>query len=307
MSDVAIGTAEPARRATPWIVTWLTWPLLFVITIGTIYHAFRFHWDLGITLGAITGGTIVTLVVLEFLYPLDRRWRMTWRSFFGRDIKYLIAGGLSGAATNFLFGLIGMSLASTHTGVLTQWPVWLAGPAAILAFDFFQYWQHRWSHEADTVWKRWLWRTHAPHHLPEQVYVLMHPAGHPINFFLLQGLIRIPLFYVLGVSPEALFAATAITGMQGIFSHCNVDIRAGWFNYIFAGTELHRYHHSADTREWKNYAVVFSFLDVLFGTLVYRPGTAPAELGVANADAYPRSSQFWQVMLIPLLRADRHG
>jgi sterol desaturase/sphingolipid hydroxylase (fatty acid hydroxylase superfamily) len=303
VSDAVLpnSASEPARR-TPFIVTWLTWPMLFLITLGTIFHALLFHWSLDATLGALTGGTILTLVILEFLYPLDARWRMTWRTFAGRDIKYLAAGIASGAGTNFILGLVGISLAAGHQGPLTHWPVWIAAPAAVFIFDVFQYWQHRWSHEADTGWKRFLWRTHAPHHLPEQVYVLMHPAGHPINFFLLQGIVRIPLFYFLGVSPEALFAATAIMGLQGIVSHCNVDLRAGWFNYLFAGTELHRYHHSADVTEWKNYAVVFSVIDVIFGTLVYRPDRPPARLGVANHDAYPRSSQFWRVMLLPFRR-----
>jgi sterol desaturase/sphingolipid hydroxylase (fatty acid hydroxylase superfamily) len=302
MSDTALAQTTPAERTTPWFVTWLTWPTLFAIVLGVIFHAVRFHWDLGLSLGIATAVPIVTLVVLEFLFPLDTRWRMTWHSFFGRDIKYFVAGGLSGAATNYILGLMGLALGAGHEGPITHWPLWLSVPAAILAFDFFQYWQHRWSHEADTAWKRFLWRTHAPHHLPEQVYVLMHPAGHPINFFLLQGIVRIPLFYALGVSPEALFAATAIMGLQGIVSHCNVDLRAGWFNYIFAGTELHRFHHSADRREWKNYAVCLSLLDVVFGTLVYSPGELPERLGVAGQDAYPRSSQFWRVMMLPLRR-----
>lgn len=71
--------------------------------------------------------------------------------------------------------------------------------------------------------------------------------------FLLQGLIRLPLFYWLGATREAVFAAGGIIGLQGLVSHCNVDLRAGWFNYLFAGTELHRYHHSGDPREAKNF------------------------------------------------------
>ncbi len=293
--------SQPAR-STPWGVTWLTWPLLFVLTIGAVYHSVVFHWNLGIALGVTTGSTIAVLVVLEFVYPLDRRWRMTWRSFFGRDIKYFIAGGLSGAVTNYAFALIGIQLAAGHVGPITYWPLWLSVPATIVAFDFFQYWQHRWSHEADTSLKRFLWRTHAPHHLPEQVYVLMHPAGHPFNFLLLQGLIRIPLFYFLGATPEALFAWTAFTGLQGVISHCNVDIRAGWFNYLLTGTELHRFHHSADPAEGKNYAVTVSLIDVIFGTFSYAPERLPSRLGVAEPAFYPKSSQFWRVMMIPLTR-----
>jgi sterol desaturase/sphingolipid hydroxylase (fatty acid hydroxylase superfamily) len=300
MTNVTLTERSPEREgAAPWVVTWLTWPILFAANILLIAHAVVFHWNLGITLGVATAIPIVTLVALEFIYPLDRRWRMTWRTFFFRDIKFFLAGGLTGAATNYVFGLIGLSLAAGHVGPATDWPLWLSVPAAILAFDFFQYWQHRWSHEADRPWKQLLWKTHAAHHLPEQVYVLMHPAGHPFNFILLQGLIRIPLFYLLGFSPETLFAATAIMGLQGVISHCNVDLRAGWFNYIFAGAELHRYHHSADVSEGQNYAVTFSFLDVIFGTFVYRPDEVPERLGVAEPTAYPRSNQFWRIMLIP--------
>ena len=300
MTNVTLSEgSREAENATPWAVTWLTWPLLVAVNMILMAHAIVFHWNLGISLGVATAIPIVALVTLEFLYPLGPRWRMTRRTFFFRDVKYFIAGGLTGAATNYVFGLIGLSLAASHVGPAVNWPLWLSVPTAILAFDFFQYWQHRWSHEADAPWKRFLWRTHAAHHLPEQVYVLMHPAGHPLNFFLLQGLIRIPLFYILGFSSETLFTATAIMGLQGVISHCNVDLRAGWFNYVFTGAELHRYHHSADVSEGRNYAVTLSILDVVFGTFVYRPHELPERLGVAEPASYPRSSQFWRVMLIP--------
>lgn len=286
----------------PWIVSRLTWPVMFVANITVITLAITDGWRITLTMASTTGTFIVLLVALEFAYPLDARWRMTMRTFFGRDIKYFIAGGLTGAATNFVLALAGISLSAGHTGPITNWPVWIAAPLLIMAFDFLQYWQHRWSHEADSTLKHFLWRTHAPHHLPEQVYVLMHPAGHPFNFFLIQGLLRLPLFYALGATPEAIFAASSIIGLQGLVSHCNVDLRAGWFNYLFAGTELHRYHHSGNAEEAKNFAVALSLLDVVFGTLVYRPGQAPARLGVASPNNYPQSQEFWRAMMLPLRR-----
>ena len=48
-----------------------------------------------------------------------------------------------------------------------------------------------------------------------------------------------------------------------------MDIRAGWFNYLFVGTELHRFHHSASLTESKNYALTLSFIDIIFGTFYY--------------------------------------
>jgi sterol desaturase/sphingolipid hydroxylase (fatty acid hydroxylase superfamily) len=298
MSSVAMAEGQ-GGRATPWAVMWLTWPLLFAINIFAIVHAIMFGWDVSIVLGALAGGVAATLIGLEFLYPMDERWRMTWETFTRRDLKYFAVNGLTGAATNFLVGAAGIAIAQGNQGPLSDWPLWLSVPAAILVFDFLQYWQHRWSHEADTPLKLFLWKTHAAHHLPEQVYVLMHPAGHPLNLIIIQGLLRVPLFYVLGLSPEAVFAVTAIIGLQGLIGHCNVDIRAGWFNYIFAGNELHRYHHSADVGEAKNFAVALSFIDILFGTFVYRPGVPPARLGVAEPETYPQSREVLRVMMIP--------
>ncbi|MFM9863372.1 MAG: sterol desaturase family protein [Micropepsaceae bacterium] len=298
MSDVAMDEARSGRTA-PWAVTWLTWPILFSLNMAAIVHALAFGWNLGITLGVIVATAALTLIVLEYLYPLDERWRMTWQTFSRRDLKYFAVNGATGAMTNFLFGFVGIVIAAGNQGPLSDWPLWLSVPVAIVVFDFLQYWQHRWSHEADTPAKLFLWKTHAAHHLPDQVYVLMHPAGHPLNLILIQGVLRVPLFYVLGLTPEAVFAVTAIIGLQGLVSHCNIDLRAGWFNYLFAGTELHRFHHSADIAEGKNFAVVLSLLDVIFGTFVYRPGVVPARLGVAEPDAYPQSREVLRVMMIP--------
>jgi sterol desaturase/sphingolipid hydroxylase (fatty acid hydroxylase superfamily) len=295
---------KTAHRPAPWAVTWLTWPLLFGLNLLSIALAVARHWDLRLTLAALTALQVVTLVLLELLYPLDPRWRMTWRSFVGRDLKYFAAGGATGAAINYAVAWLGIELDAPHRGPLAATPLWLSVPIAILAFDFCQYWQHRWSHEGNGPLRRFLWKTHAAHHLPEQVYVLMHPAAHPLNFLLIQGLIRLPLFYGLGLSPQALFTVSALIGLQGVISHCNVDLRAGWLNYLFVGTELHRTHHGARSAEAKNYAVVCSLLDLAFGTFVYRPGQLPERLGVEDPAAYPRSNQFWRVMALPFVQ---HG
>jgi len=298
-------TPHALQRTAPWAVTWLTWPLLFALNLLLIAGALSRDWALPLVLGALTAFQVLTLVSLELLYPLDPRWRMTWRSFVGRDLKYFAAGGVTGAAINYGVAWLGLELDTPHRGPLAAAPVWLSVPVAILAFEGCQYWQHRWSHEANSALKRFLWKTHAAHHLPEQVYVLMHPAAHPLNFVLVQGLIRLPLFYCLGLSPQALFAVSAVIGLQGVISHCNVDLRAGWLNYVFVGTELHRVHHSARSAEAQNFAVVCSLVDVVFGTFVYRPGQHPERLGMEDPAAYPRSDQFWRVLALPFAQHDR--
>ena len=108
----------------------------------------------------------------------------------------------------------------------------------------------------------------------------------------------------LGLPPEGIVIALLVMGIQGIVSHSNLDLRAGWFNYIFVGSELHRYHHSADIKEAGNFATALSILDILFGTFVYRPGEMPAEVGIADP-AYPRSGQVLRIMLLPFWPARR--
>jgi sterol desaturase/sphingolipid hydroxylase (fatty acid hydroxylase superfamily) len=88
-------------------------------------------------------------------------------------------------------------------------------------------------------------------------------------------------------------------GFQGLVSHFNVDIRAGWLNYIFIGTETHRYHHSAAKEEAENYGVVLALWDIVFGTFYYRPGVTPEKLGVEHPEDYPSSENLVSVFRLP--------
>jgi sterol desaturase/sphingolipid hydroxylase (fatty acid hydroxylase superfamily) len=286
------------KTDTPWAVTWLTWPILFTLNVGFVSRAIAYHENYSAVLTTLLITDVLALVTLEFLFPVRREWKMTWRSFL-RDLKYIAAGGVSFAAIDGLFGLASIRLNAGHVGPITHWPLYLSIPAALLAIEFLNYWQHRWSHELSGSLGSFLWRSHAAHHLPEQVYVLMHPASHPINGFIVRGLVTLLPLYYLGASPETVLLVSTIVTLQALISHCNVDIRAGWFNYIFVGTELHRFHHSANLSESKNYAVTLSFLDMLFGTFYYRPGNLPERLGVVDPNAYPKSNEFWKVMSLP--------
>ncbi len=285
-------------RETPLLIRWLTWPALLIAAISHILYAADQGIDLSLAAGISTLVTVSTLVTLEFIFPLKQIWKMTWASFF-RDLKYFVAGGATIAGTNALFAWVGISLANGHNGPITDWPLWLAVPAGILVVDFLEYWQHRLSHEMKGPVGGFLWRSHAAHHLPDKIYVLMHPAGHPINGFIVRGLATILPLYFLGANAETVALVNLIIGVQGVVSHTNLDLRAGWFNYIFVGAELHRMHHSADMSEAKNYAVALSFLDIIFGTFVYKPKQYPERIGVLNPEAYPQSTEILKVMALP--------
>ena len=289
---------RPGGSTTPWAVTWLTWPILFALDIGLAVRSIMQHGNYSSVLTTLLIMDVAVLVTLEFLFPVRREWKMTWRSFV-RDLKYIAAGSTTFAAIDGIFGLASIRLNAGHSGPITDWPLYLSVPTALLVVELLNYWQHRWSHEGSGGFGTFLWRNHAPHHLPEQVYVLMHPASHPINGFIVRGLVTLLPLYYLGATPETVLLFSTIVTFQALISHCNVDIRAGWFNYLFVGTELHRFHHSANLSESKNYAVTLSFIDIMFGTFYCRPGTLPERLGVVDPNAYPKSNEFWKVMMLP--------
>jgi sterol desaturase/sphingolipid hydroxylase (fatty acid hydroxylase superfamily) len=297
---------QSGHSSPPWPVVWLTWPALFMLSIATSLHAIARHWDYSTTMSALVALNVLVLAGLESLFPLKRIWKMTWRSFV-RDLKYLAAGSLTVASVNLTFGLASIRLNDGHVGPITEWPVSIAVPVTLLAVDVLNYWQHRWSHELKGRLGAFLWRIHAAHHLPDQVYVFMHAAAHPINAFFVRGFVNLLPMYFLGATPETVLLANTVIALQGIVSHCNLDLRAGAFNYLFVGTELHRYHHSAEISESKNYAATLSVIDIVFGTFYYRPGRAPERLGVMDPARYPDSNEFWKVMRLPLATARAAG
>ncbi len=293
--------AEPRAATVPFPVQWFTWPILLLGALGVALHAIASGWSYNLTYSGILAVTIVTLVTLEFLYPLKQRWRMTFRSFL-RDLKYLAGGGITIAGINALFGLAAIEIGRDASGPLADLPLWQAVPLALLVSETIQYWAHRAMHEMKGPVGRFLWRVHAAHHLPDRVYVFMHAAGHPLNALVARGFAMLLPLWFLGVTAETALLFNVINNVQGLVSHLNVDLRAGWFNYLLTGTELHRYHHSADPAEGKNYAVTLALFDVLFGTHHYRPGSAPENLGVAAPEQYPDSNAFWRVMVLPFRR-----
>jgi len=113
--------------------------------------------------------------------------------------------------------------------------------------------------------------------------------------------VQLPMV-VLGARPETIFLFNALMGLQGLLSHYNVDIKAGPMNYLLVGTELHRYHHSADIHEAKNYGVLIPFWDLVFGTFEYHPNRLPKALGVQDPAHYPASTEVLKVLALPFKR-----
>ena len=293
------GTAKPSFFDQ--FITYAFYPLLLAITLLLYFLALHQGWNLAGVFVWMAGGRLLLLLAVEYWRPAKAQWKMTWASF-QRDLKYMLTnGGVSGLMK---VGLTWLALdwSRVNTGIVSNTSIAFEFLAIVLVFEFFQYWYHRLSHEGPGRWGAWLWKVHVAHHLPDRVYLLMHPVGHPINALISMALVQLPLV-TLGARPESIFLFNALMGLQGLISHFNVDIKAGYLNYLLVGTELHRFHHSANITEAKNFGALTPFWDIVFGTFVYQPGRLPEALGVVNPALYPQSTQLGKVLLLPFRRA----
>lgn len=278
-------------------IRYALYPLLLAATLLLFGAAVVEGWNLATVFAWLAGGRFALLLAVEFLHPARPEWRMTWRSFW-RDLKYIAVNGGTAAALKVGTAWLALDMSRLNTGLVTGMPVVVEFLAVLLTFEFFQYWYHRLSHEPRGPVSTWLWKLHVAHHLPDKVYLLMHPVGHPLNFVFSLALVQLPLI-TLGARQETLFLFNALMGLQGLVSHFNVDIKAGPLNYLLVGTELHRFHHSAQLAEAKNFGVLTPFWDLVFGTFRHDPKRLPDSLGVVDPQQYPASTDIGNVLLLP--------
>ena len=290
-------TFPPAQSLMGFLVSYLFYPLLLGTTLALYFGAEVHGWNLATVFAWMGGARMALMLVVEFAFPAKPEWKMTWASF-RRDLKYMAVNGGIAGLLKFGLGWLALDMSRFNTGIVANTSVLVEFLAVLLAFEFFQYWYHRLSHIGTGRWGAWLWKVHVAHHLPDKVYLLMHPVGHPLNLLISLALVQWPLV-ALGARPESIFLFNALMGLQGLVSHFNVDIKAGPLNYLLVGAELHRFHHSADMAEAKNFGVLTPFWDLVFGTFVYDPKRLPAALGVQSPDQYPASTELGKVLTLP--------
>ena len=91
-----------------------------------------------------------------------------------------------------------------------------------------------------------------------------------------------PLLNVAGLgTPAVLYWYSIWFNTVGQLSHCNIDTKCGWLNYIFNMPENHRFYHSRKIYEANsNYGQVLIIWDIAFGTLCApSEKTPPSNIG----------------------------
>lgn len=285
-------------RKTRSIIRWGLYPLSWVVVLSIIYQFLNGNIEAK-SAWLINAGILAPLYfIVEWRFPYQKRWAMTLSSFLS-DLKYVVVNSSFMSAVSAALALFTISLSGNTQGWASSWPVPVQLILCFLIFEAINYGLHRTMHEYRGKPGKFLWKIHAAHHLPPRLYIVMHAVFHPINSLLIQPLAIILPVWMMGYNQQTVTIFLMVMGMHGLISHFNVDIRMGWFNYVFVGNEVHRYHHSADLREAKNYGAMLTIYDQLFGTFVYRPGIPPENLGVPESAGLPDYRQTLKVLKLP--------
>ncbi|MCY3885914.1 MAG: sterol desaturase family protein [Gammaproteobacteria bacterium] len=271
----------------------------YPLGIGASYALFAylnssFNSELAAYVSVLFGAALVTLH--ELTIPSRHEWRPTWTDI-SNDATYMVVCQI---LFERLLTLLGLFLAVrlsvvTFSQVSGFWPqsfpVWVQAVAILVIGDFLRYWMHRGFHRF-----HWMWRLHAVHHSPSRLYWLNVGRFHPLEQSLQFVADALP-FMLLGVGPDVLSVYFVFYAVNGFYQHSNCDVRLGWLNWVVAGPELHRWHHSLNGKESNiNYGNNLILWDIVFGTRFFPKDRTVSSLGIPAED-YP--SDFLRQLAAP--------
>jgi len=259
------------------------------------------------TVGKLVVGFILLAIlftIVERLFPANSKQRW-WRRGFRTDLAYwfftpfvakplahgvaivlLVLGALTLGAPRGREGLEAWYLA--RGGPFSHHPPALQALETLFFVDFLGYLGHRWLHG------RTLFRFHAVHHGPTELDWLSSVRVHPVNEIVGAVVTIVPLG-LLGVRPGVLAGAIPFFTLYALFLHANVPWTYGPLRYVIASPAFHRWHHTSQEEGLdKNFAGLFPFIDLLFGTFYMPKARLPERFGITG-EAVPEGffAQLW--------------
>jgi len=207
------------------------------------------------------------------------------------------------AALMVAFGL-GL-LQPQHQGFLSHWGLLPSLAAIILIGEFCCYWVHRSAHEAKgSRYFDWLWRLHRTHHSGKFVNVVLVFRVNPFWPFVMP-LPWVTGFFAFAGQVEAAALAIFMFSMWGLVTHSHFRWddairRHRVFGPAFRFAEhfivtpgIHHSHHGygKDGGNFRNYGIMLSVYDMLFGSL-YIPAGRPFRYGLPGKQADWREETF---------------
>jgi sterol desaturase/sphingolipid hydroxylase (fatty acid hydroxylase superfamily) len=274
---------------------------VFVLKMGHYMQQFVHRWINALEYGAISFiGAALAFAVLERIFSFDGS-RKPWRATF-LDLQYFFVGQLCAPAVSFGIAGVFAYFAIHRIGPMVKpSPVvfWLKLLAVLFACDIWAYVRHRFFHS------KFLWAFHSIHHSSEQVTWTSGPRIHIIESVadVTGETIIFTIAALIGVGPKILFFAGIIIGVWNFLIHSNTRWTFGPFRYVIVSPVQHRWHHSDSAEAMdKNFAVMFSCIDVALGTFYMPKDRFPKTTGLMGEERKNHPRTFLGQLLYPFGR-----
>ena len=236
------------------------------------------------------------LWIIACLLLCERRftYRVDWTRADGQTganiYHTLLNKGLVQAA--IVVGISTGVITTQEEAFLSDWPLALQVLLGLITSELGLYWAHRCSHEYS-----YLWRFHSVHHSVKRLWLVNTGRFHFIDS-IISVLASLPFLLLCGISTDAIVWVSAITAYIGILTHCNADMHCGVLNKIFNTPQLHRWHHSIDSKIGNNnYGENLMLWDKIFGTYYYKEDSSVDVIGIQEK----MPTNFAKQLLIPFI------
>lgn len=242
-------------------------------------------------------GTAVILM-LERLLPL-KAGQKTFTTGFAHDIAWVALESVFGIV--ILASFVGLLTAFYHaylsflTIPMDGVPLLLKFAIWILVLDFLD-WLHHWvKHKVP-----WIWELHAVHHSQKEMSLFTDQRYHGLEYPISRTFVTLPMLILQADINQILYYMLFHEWYTHTY-HARIRTNYGWLRYVFVTPQSHRVHHSIERiHQDKNFGVIFSFWDRLFGTQYTGYDEYP-ETGIRDKD-FPleRSVGGLSLILTPL-------
>lgn len=247
-------------------------------------------------------------VVLERLLPWRKDQPLLRKGFFS-DVLYVLFNGYlfsrlfyaslaTYIAVHFSMAMQNLGVWDTlHSAIMRSQPLWIQFAVLFLIQDFLKWCIHNLLHRIPA-----LWVFHKVHHSVEVMDWMGNMRYHWVEILVYNGLLFIPLSF-LGFNPYLFYWTGLIEILIGHFNHSNVRLNIKWIGYFLNSPRMHIWHHAADDPEAinKNFGIVLSLWDWIFGTAYMPANRAPSKLGFADIREYPSGFLLQYIFPISLL------
>jgi sterol desaturase/sphingolipid hydroxylase (fatty acid hydroxylase superfamily) len=232
---------------------------------------------------------IPVVMVIETLWPAKPEQKRLSVSF-GHDLAwFFVVKGFR--ITVLVWFISAMTLTyQAYFSFLTvqgvnEWPFAARFIAGVLLADALSWLHHFVRHKV-----RVLWHFHAIHHSQEHLNLFTDFRFHPFESIVGALFTTIPLL-IFGLTVPAIVAFKVFTMLQAQIYHSNVRMNFGPLRYIFVTPQSHRIHHSFKNEHHdKNFGVIFSIWDRMFGTHYHGEDEYP-DTGIAD-EHFPHERSF---------------